>query len=170
MANARLLSQVETGRSPHWGAATYAGLIASLVFLAVEMIMVPLFAGGSPWAPVRMIGAIVLGRDVLPPPATFALGVTIAALIVHFVLGIILTWILALFVFRLDVLPAVVVGAAFGLVVYWVNFYGLTAVFPWFEAARNWITISAHVIFGIVAAWSYKAYAQRRIRTERTAA
>lgn len=62
------------------------------------------------------------------------------------------------------------VGAGFGLVVYWVNFYGFTEVFPWFAAARNWITVFAHIVFGIVAAWAYKGFARRRVETERTAA
>ncbi len=149
MANARLLSRTETGRSPHWVSATYAGLTAALVFVVLEMIMVPLFAGDSPWAPIRMIGAIILGRDVLPPPATFNLGVTLAALVVHFVLGVILAWILALLIFRLNIWPAIIVGAAFGLVVYWINFYGFTAAFPWFEAARNWITITP-ILFSVL--------------------
>ncbi len=48
-------------------------------------------------------------------------------------------------------------GAIFGLVVYGVDFYGFTGVFPWFENARNMVTIVSHVLFGIVLAWSFKA-------------
>jgi len=50
-----------------WRPAILSGLIAGLVFLILEMVMVPLFLGVSPWALVRMIGAIVLGQGVLPP-------------------------------------------------------------------------------------------------------
>ena len=39
----------------------------------MEMEMVPLFVGGSPWGPPRMIAAIGMGRGVLPPPDSFAL-------------------------------------------------------------------------------------------------
>jgi hypothetical protein len=170
VANVHWLSHVETGRTPHWKAASWAGVIAGAVFLLLELIMVPLFAGASPWAPVRMIGAIALGRDVLPPPATFALGVTVAALAVHFVLAVVYAWVLAYLVFRLDTWPAVIVGALFGLLLYGVNFYGFTAAFPWFAEARNWISVVAHMAFGAVAGWSYKALAAREIGRETHAA
>jgi hypothetical protein len=156
---------VETGKQPHWMAAVYAGLIAGVVFLVLEMILVSL-AGNSPWAPVRMIGAILMGRDVLPPPATFALGVFISALIVHFVLAIIYGLILSAIVFRLEEWLGLVVGAVFGLVLYWINFYGFTAVFPWFAEARGGLGILAHLVFGFVAAWSYKELTKRQIQQE----
>ena len=53
-------------------------------------------------------------------------------------------------------------GAAFGLLIYLVNFYPVTAIlFPWFAMARNWITISSHIVFGVVLAWTYFALAGR---------
>jgi hypothetical protein len=76
-----------------WRAGVYAGLIAGVVFLILEMGMVWLFMGESPWAPPRMIAAIVLGEGVLPmppdKPATFSLGIVMTAMIIHFVLSII---------------------------------------------------------------------------------
>ena len=48
---------------------------------------------------------------------------------------------------------ALAVGAAFGLAPYLINFYGMTALFPWFANARNWVSIFAHVMFGLIAAW-----------------
>jgi hypothetical protein len=56
----------------------------------------------------------------------------------------------------LRVVPPMLVGALFGLAVYGVNMYGFTAVFPWFEATRDWITIAAHLAFGVAAAGIYK--------------
>jgi hypothetical protein len=38
-----------------------------------------------------------------------------------------------------------------------VNFYGFTALFPWFAMARNWISIFGHLVFGLVAAGAYVA-------------
>lgn len=136
-------------------AAVSAGVIAGAVFLILEMVMVPLFAGGSPWGPPRMIGAIVLGQGVLPPPATFALGVVLVALIVHFVLSIVYALGLAWVVRAMAHGTAVLLGGAGGLVLYFVNFYLFTAVFPWFAQARNWIGIFAHIVFGLVAVWAY---------------
>jgi hypothetical protein len=106
-----------------------------------------------------MIAAIVMGSDVLPPPATFDAGVVMAALAVHFVLSILFGLILAVIValFNLDSSAGLifVVGAVFGLGIYFVNFYGMTAFFPWFADARNWLSMTLHAVFGVVAAESY---------------
>jgi hypothetical protein len=40
----------------------------------------------------------------------------------------------------------------FGLLLYGVNMYGFTAAFAWFEACRDWITLAAHLVFGIMLA------------------
>jgi hypothetical protein len=88
MPYVHLLSPIETGRMPHWRSAIWAGLIAGLVFMMVEMLLVSLVGGMSPWGPVRMMSAILLGRDVLPPLATFDIGVAMAAMVVHFGLSL----------------------------------------------------------------------------------
>ncbi|MFW6078500.1 MAG: hypothetical protein ACODAE_02695 [Gemmatimonadota bacterium] len=151
----------QVSKTVDWRAAVLAGLIAGAVFLVLEMIMVPLFLDGSPWAPPRMIAAIAMGREVLPPPATFEAGIFITAMIVHFALSIIYGIVLAWLIFRLNRTAALLVGAAFGLAIYLVNFYGFTAVFPWFADARNWVSVVAHIAFGLVAAWAYVALAAR---------
>lgn len=144
----------------NWKAAIIAGIIAGAIFMALEMILVPLIGGGSPWGPPRMIGAIALGKDVLPPPADFALMPVMAAMIVHFILSIVFAVILALVVSRLGLGIAILIGAVFGLVLYFVNFYGFTAIFPWFAMARNGISIFSHIVFGALAAWIYKTMAR----------
>ena len=146
-------------RSPvaiDWRSAIWSGIIAGAVFMMLEMVMVPMFMGGSPWGPPRMIAAIGMGRGVLPPPDTFALVPMMVAMAIHLTLSIVLAVILALVIKGLGLGMAGMVGAIFGLVIYLINFYGLTAFFPWFEMARNWISIFAHVMFGAVAALSYK--------------
>lgn len=149
-------------------AGVLAGAIAGAVFLVLELIMVPLFLGMPPWAPVRMIGAIVLGEGVLPPPATFDLGILVVAAVVHFVLSIIYGLVTGLLVARLTMGPAVMVGLGVGLALYLVNFFVFTGVFPWFADARNWVSVFAHLVFGAVAAWSYKTL-ERRVRVAGTA-
>lgn len=145
-----------------WKAAVYAGLIAGVVFLVMEMVMVWLFMGESPWAPPRMIAAMVLGQDVLPPPATFDVGIVLVAMVIHFVLAIIYGLILALIVHRMSLGTAIVVGAAFGLALYLINFYPIAAaLFPWFAMARNWVSIVSHIAFGAVLGWAYITLAKR---------
>lgn len=140
-----------------WSAAIWAGIIAGVVFMMLEMIMVTLFMpDGSPWGPPRMIAAIVMGQDVLPPPATFAVAPMMAAMVLHFILSIIYAIILAFIVNRFGLGIAAIIGLVFGLILYLVNFYGFTAVFPWFAMGRGWISIFAHLMFGLIAALAYK--------------
>lgn len=164
MAHIHVLSPAEEAKTPHWKAAVWSGLIAGVVFLVLEMLLVSLIAGDSPWAPMRMMAAILLGQGVLPPPATFDVGIVAAAMVVHFALAIGYGLILSLLVFRLETGPALLIGALFGLGLYVVNFYGFTAVFPWFAMARNGMSILAHAVFGLTAAWAYKALAKREAR------
>ncbi|WP_425450131.1 hypothetical protein [Virgifigura deserti] len=146
-----------------WKAALWAGLIAGAIFMMLEMILVAVTGMGSPWGPPRMIAAMVMGRDVLPPPATFDLGVLMIAMVIHFVLSIVYGFILAWILWRwgLGLGLALLAGAAFGLTLYLVNFYGFaSALFPWFAEARNWVSILSHIVFGAVLAWAYKAIAR----------
>jgi hypothetical protein len=144
-----------------WRAGVYAGLIAGAVFLFLEMSMVWLFMGESPWAPPRMIAAIVLGEGVLPmppdKPATFSFGIVMTAMIIHFVLAIIYGLIGAAIVARrMGYGAAIGLGALAGLIIYLINFYPIAgAFFPWFAMARNWISIFAHIVFGAVVGAAY---------------
>jgi uncharacterized membrane protein YagU involved in acid resistance len=149
-----------------WKAVAWAGIIAGSVFLALEMFMVPVFGGGSPWGPPRMMAAIALGKGVLPPPATFDFGIVMAAMGLHLMLSVVYAAVFALAVSRLSFGPALALGAIGGMVLYVVNFYGFTALFPWFAMARNWISIVGHVVFGLVAAGAYVAISEHHIRVE----
>lgn len=165
MAGVHIISHVETGTHPHWRAAVWSGVIAGLVFLVLELLLMA-FTGVSIWAPVNMIGAIMLGEEVLSPAFNFV--ALLAALVAHFVLAIVFGLILSYIVYRLEEWAGIAVGAVFGLLLYWINFYGFTAAFPWFAEARGGISLFAHLIFGIVAAWSYKELAKREINQEKT--
>jgi hypothetical protein len=154
-------------------AAMGAGIIAGAVFIILEMTMVPSFAGGSPWGPPRMIAAIVAGKTVLPTigtQATFNLGIFIVAMLVHFILSAIFALILAGSVTGRSVGVGALVGGAFGILLYLINFYVFTALFPWFAMARTWITVFTHVVFGIVAAVTYLAMIGRGTRVPRETA
>lgn len=159
----------------NWKAAIWAGIVAGVVFLMLEMAMVAFIQGMSPWAPPRMMAAIVMGEGVLPPmdgPVTFDFGVVAVAMIVHMALSIILAAILGIGISRLDLslTAAIVAGAVFGLAVYFVNFYGFTALFPWFAMARGVISIFAHAVFGAVAGGVYRAIAAPGTAVEAIAA
>lgn len=140
-------------------AGALAGLIAGAVFMMMEMGLVAM-AGDSPWGPPRMIAAIVMGEGVLPPPATFDLMILMAAMAVHLMLSIVIGVGFALVARRYGMVMAVVAGAVLGLGLYIVNFYGFTAIFPWFAMARNMISIMSHIAFGAVLGLSYRMLAR----------
>ncbi|CAN5256636.1 hypothetical protein BH24PSE2_BH24PSE2_08140 [soil metagenome] len=139
-----------------WSRAVIAGLIAGLVFVMMEMLLVTVAMGQSPWGPPRMMAAIVMGRDVLPPPASFNFLIIMIGMMLHLVLSIAYAVLLAFIIRSMSMGAAIGIGALFGLILYLVNFFGLTAVFDWFAMARNWVTVISHVAFGAVAAWYYR--------------
>src|SRR4029450_393703 len=55
----------------NWSAAIWESVIAGLVFAALEMVLVRIVDGNSPWMPLHLIGAIGLGPSALSPANTF---------------------------------------------------------------------------------------------------
>ena len=139
-----------------WSAAVWAGIIAGAVFMMAEMLMVMLFMGQSPWGPPRMIAAMLMGQDVLPPPASLDFGIMMTAMMIHFPLSIVYGLILGWAVHRMSNSSALLIGAVFGLAIYFFNFYLIAPVaFPWFTNAQNWVTLVAHLIYGLVLGATY---------------
>jgi len=137
--------------------AFYAGFIAGLIFVILEMALVPLFLGGSPWDPPGMIAAIVMGEKILPPPPTFDITIFLVAIVVHFVLSVIYAMVIGILVSGVRIGVAAIFGFIAGGILYLINFYGFTEIFPWFAMARNWVSIFSHVAFGLIAALVFKA-------------
>lgn len=136
-----------------------SGILAGIAFLMTEMMMLAM-AGQSPFGPPRMMAAIAMGKDVLPPPATFDFGIMMVAMIVHMMFSIIFAVVFGIIykMFGRSLGTAVLLGAVFGLAMYFLNFYVMTAVWPWFEMARGMISIVGHVIFGAVLGWAYHKF------------
>ena len=128
-----------------WKAGAWAGLIAGLVFVMLEMGMVWIFQSESPWGPPHMIAAMALGKEVLPSPGTpapFDLKIMMTAMMIHLPMSI----------------AYGLIGAGLGLAIYIVNFYGIApAAFPWFVMGRNWIGAFSHIMFGAVVGVAYIA-------------
>ncbi|CAN5815768.1 hypothetical protein BH23GEM7_BH23GEM7_36910 [soil metagenome] len=144
-----------------WSAAIMAGVIAGIVFMMIEMFMMPMFGfAPSMWAPPRMIGAIGLGEGALPPPATFDATIVMVAMLIHFATSILFAIVVAFIIRNLAMGAAIAVGVVAALLLYVFVFYVMTAgPWPWFENGRNWVSIFAHVVFGALVAWWYKARA-----------
>jgi hypothetical protein len=136
-------------------AALLAGLIAGVVDLA-------LLAGialgeGNAWVNMRMTAAILMGRGVLPPPATFDPLIFVVSSIVHFGLSAIYGVIVAWFVRNSDWRLALMIGVAVGFGIYVVNYYIFAPLlFPWMSAPRSgMVSTLVHPVFGVVAAAAY---------------
>lgn len=130
-----------------------AGILAALAQLALWRL------AGMPvletlLRDARLTAALLMGRQVLPPPATAEWDISqwdilLVATLIHFALSIGYALLPALLAVRLPAGPAILAGALYGLGIYVVNLYGLTLLFPWFSVARDWVTLLTHVIFGI---------------------
>jgi hypothetical protein len=144
------------------GAAVYAGVAAGILATVVQIVLWAIFTDALPailFRDSRFAAAIVLGRGVLPPPASFAAWIILTATLVHFALAIAYGLMLARFITRLRIGASLLAGAAFGLGLYAVNMYGFTVVFPWFASSRDWITAVTHLVFGTVLAAVYRVAA-----------
>jgi ABC-type sulfate transport system permease subunit len=142
-----------------WRAAALAGVIAGLVFLMLEMVLVWMVQGQSPWGPPHMIAAMVLGSEVLPSMGTWApfdLKIVLSAMAIHFPMAIVYGLVGAWLMHRFDWVGAMMIGAALGLAAYIVNFYLIAPMaFPWFEMGRNWIGAFSHIMFGLTLGVAY---------------
>lgn len=147
-----------------WMDGVWAGLIAGVVFMMMEMLLVWMIKGDSPWGPPRMIAAMIMGEEVLPPPATFSFGIVMVAMMIHFMLSIVYGLLGAWMVHRFDVGLALLIGAVFGLAIYIVNFHMVVPfMFPWFVMARGAISIVSHIAFGMVLTGAYIALRGRHV-------
>ena len=152
----------------HWRSAALAGIAAGVVATLAQIALWWVASEPLPailFRDARLTAAIIMGRDVLPPPATFDGPVMLIATLVHFALSIAYALALSVFISRLSMPLSLLAGAAFGLLLYAINMHGFTFVFPWFAVARDWITVATHVVFGIVAAAVYKTWPTRHSRS-----
>jgi hypothetical protein len=150
-----------------WSAITWSGVAAGATFMILEMLLVPILLGGSPWLPVRMVAAIVLGPDVIAAPDRFAPGVFLLGMALHFVFAIAYTALLARVVHPMSAATTTIAGVAFGFALYAVNYHLFSGVFPWFASARNLVTVFAHVAFGTLAAFGYHSMTTTRSESDR---
>ena len=147
-----------------------AGVIATVAQLALWWL------AGMPlpetlFRDARLTAALVLGTDVLPPPSTAQWDIILVATLIHFALSVAYALIPAHLAGRLRTGPALCAGALYGLVIYVVNLYGLTLLFPWFALARDWVTLFAHLVFGVSLAGGCRLFAwcftESRMEAER---
>lgn len=150
-----------------WSAAIWAGFIAGIAFLLLYVVIWPLVIGGRAIDLLRYLASIVIGPDaaVDASPAM----VLITALIVHFVLSIIWSIIIAIIIHRWGMVVGIFLGGLLGFAIYGINFISFASLpvglwpealsFPWFSALNavspTFMAI-IHIIFGAVAGGAYE--------------
>ncbi|MBJ9751855.1 sodium:proline symporter [Burkholderia cepacia] len=136
--------------------AAFAAAVGSTV---VELLLWPIAgddAIGNLLRDARLTAAIVMERRVLDASAGFDPLVMAVATLVHMVLSLVYAAVLVKTIRTLSLAAALLAGGAFGLILYAVNLYAFTAIFPWFVPVRGAITLVAHLVFGISAAAAYR--------------
>jgi hypothetical protein len=160
-----------------WGVAILAGMLAMIVFAAIELAFAWTIRGTSAWTPLDILGEITL--DVVAPATTVVPGTAVAPGLraatvggaVLLALGALSGALVASIVHRMETLAAALAGALFGLAMYYVVLYGFARVFPALGELRDWMSVLAYVIQGVLIAGLYKTLvpADERVREERFA-
>jgi hypothetical protein len=144
-------------------AALWAGMAAAVVSTAVEVVLWTVFTHRFPAVLYRDAGltaALVLGPRALPPPTDFDAGRMALASVIHVALSLVYGLAAAVLVDGPGKRRPWLTGAGFGAALYGVNLYGFTLIFPWFVQARDWITLTAHIAFGVTCAVAYHGLAR----------
>lgn len=147
---------VNTRQVVDWSAAIWAGIIGGAVFFLASVLLLPIAVGGNVWVVVRYFASILLGAQVLAPPATFDISTFAAALVAHFGLAIVFALVISFIIHKGGLLSGVIRGAMLGGAIYVINIYTLTFVFPWFFALHGVLFLVAHVLYGAVVGWVYE--------------
>ncbi len=147
---------IDTRQVVDWSAAIWAGIIGGAVFFVSSVFLLPFATGGNAWVVARYFASILLGTDVLAPPATFDLAIFAAAIVAHFGLSIIFALVISFIIHKGGLLAGVIRGALLGAAIYVINVYTLTLLFPWFFAMHGLPFLAAHVVYGAVVGWVYE--------------
>jgi hypothetical protein len=154
-------------RDPDWTAAAVSGFAAGAILMVLELIWATLVNTDGPWRLSHLVAALTMGPGLaLQEPASgFDAGIVAMALATHYGLGVgfgmALGFVIAGFHFEASAPAMLIIGAVFGLVLYGINFYAVTTVFPWFAELRGWDTLITHLVFGLSAALLYWKLARR---------
>ena len=138
-----------------WRAVLIAGLVAGTVFLLTNALLMPVVFQVDVPLLLRYMASLVLGSGAVVDPS---ISVLLVGLLVHSLLSLLFTLIIALVVHRWGLAVGVVGGALLGLALYGINLYAMTLIFDWFFTLNNPVLVLSHVVFGAVAGGVYEAF------------
>lgn len=137
------------------------GLAGGLLKLLFETAVAPAVLL-APWAIIRRTAGIVLGWSAIDRPDELDPGVALVGLGVHLALSLVYGAALVPILRLLTLGRGIAAGVIFGLVLYLVNFYGFSAIFPWFVALRGPLQLVSHALFGGAVAATFEALRRRQ--------
>jgi hypothetical protein len=139
-----------------WSAAIWAGIISGIIFFLLILFAAPQFMGGNAWVMIRLLASVVMGNEILAPPAAYDLTALIAAILVNSVLSMGFALLIAYIIHRGGLITGIIGGACLGLAIYAIIFYSLTYFLPWFFAMRGEVMAYIHILFGALAGGIYE--------------
>lgn len=142
-------------RNITWRAVFISGFIAGSVFLLVSVLLAPRILGVDAQLMLRYFAALVMGNPVLVENSSTVL---VVGVLVHYLLSLIFTLVIAIVVHRWGLGVGLVGGAILGLAIYGFNLYTLTLFVPWFFAINSAVIMFSHVVFGAVAGGVYELF------------
>jgi hypothetical protein len=142
-------------------AALKAGLLAGAVALFLLQFFGVVVYDESQWKLMRMIAAMVRGPGALEPDDEFDGALAAIALTLFFAIAVLYSLALCALVSDAPRRNRALMGIAFGVALYHANFFGFTAIFPWFASLRTIDTLVVHAIFGLLIVKSYGLFRRR---------
>jgi hypothetical protein len=123
------------------------------VLLAVQSVLMALFAHQSVWKTSWVVAAIFMGPEVLHWPPVFDFAALTAALTALYPTALVCGVVLCLATRRLGLNYSLLVGGLIGLLFCPIDLYAPTRLFPWLAEERNWMAPLSYLLFGGVTAW-----------------
>lgn len=144
-----------------WTAAIWSGLLSGLVMLFISIVL-PWISLGDPLLIVRLMASMMLGPQVIPAQAGLVPGIYVVALLTHFSLSLLFAILIALIFHRWGMAIGFFGGALMGAVIYGMNYYSFSLIFPWLFPYRNWMLLIAHIFFGAMAGALFELFEDER--------
>jgi hypothetical protein len=144
-----------------WNAVWGAGLISGLSMLLVSILLPWIFLG-DPFLIVRIMASVLLGPTVISPQAGLVPGIYVVAILTHFSLSLFFAILIILIFHRWGMIVAFIGGAVMGFVIYFMNYYTFSLVFPWLLPYRTWMLLTGHIVYGALVGTLYELFEDER--------
>jgi len=137
-------------------AAFIAGLLAAVLSLLAGMGVLHVLHENAFGLP-RLLATIAFGRSALDPAVTSDVMAAGVGTGVHLVLGLTFAYVISFTLHRWGFWVGLIGGGLFGLALYAINTYTMSAFFPEFYFYRSWFMVGLHVLFGALCGGIYEA-------------